>query len=355
VASLIESNGVTNNDGFKSRAAGRSDGRLLDDLISVVVACKDEAAVLRETHLRLAAVLQQLSTRFEVVYVDDGSTDSTFSILTDLQSNNKAVRVVRLSRNFGHQIAITAGLEHACGDAVVLIDADLQDPPEVIPQMVERWLEGYDVVYGQRTEREGETTFKLWTAKVFYRLINRLSKVSIAVDVGDFRLMSRQVVEALLRMPERDRFLRGMVSWLGFRQVAVPYRRARRLSGQTKYPFWKMVYFALDGIVSFSAVPLKIATIIGFSSSALALVLICYALYFRFFTNQTVPGWTAVFTAVLFMGGAQLISLGIIGEYVGRIYGEIKRRPLYLVQELLGFRAQAELESAKAGDGINVA
>jgi dolichol-phosphate mannosyltransferase len=317
-------------------------------MLSVVVPCKNEESVLQETHARLVGVLKQLGMRYEILYVDDGSTDSTFNLLQGLQRSDASVRVVKLSRNFGHQVAITAGLEHMSGDAVVLIDADLQDPPEVIPEMVERWQQGYDVAFGQRTQREGETAFKLWTAKAFYRLINRLASVNIAVDTGDFRLMSRKVADALLQMPERDRFLRGMVSWLGFRQVAVPYRRAPRHGGETKFSFWKMVYFAVDGIVSFSAVPLKVATLVGFSTSLVALLLILYALFFRLFTKNWVPGWATVFIAVLFVGGVQLISLGIIGEYIGRIYGEIKRRPLYLVEELLGFEKQAQSHRAEA-------
>jgi glycosyltransferase involved in cell wall biosynthesis len=229
-------------------------------LLSVIVPCKNEEAVLRETHRQLENVLQQLDTDFEILYVDDGSTDSTFDLLREIQGIDNRVRVVQLSRNFGHQNASTAGLEHASGDAVVLIDADLQDPPEVIPLMVKLWRNGFDVAYGRRTERDGETPFKLWTAGTFYRILNRLSAVPIAANTGDFRLMDRKVVNALLRMPERDRFLRGMVSWLGFRQVAVPYRRAPRFAGNTKYPFFKMCRFALDGITSFSALPLKMAS-----------------------------------------------------------------------------------------------
>jgi dolichol-phosphate mannosyltransferase len=251
------------------------------------------------------------------------------------------VRVLRFSRNFGHQVAVTAGIEHASGDATVLIDADLQDPPEVIATMVERWREGYDVAYGQRTDRPGETAFKRWTATAFYRLINRLAETNIPLDTGDFRLLDRKVVEALRSMPERDRFVRGMVSWAGFRQIAVPYARAERFAGESKYPLRKMLRFALDGIVSFSGAPLTVATYVGFASAALALLGICYALVLRLFTRIWVPGWTAIFIAILFIGGVQLISLGIMGEYISRIYGESKRRPLYLLQERLGFRPRA--------------
>ena len=366
-------------------------------LLSVVVPCANEEEVLRATHQRLAAALGALgadrrsttdrealpasvpntaghrivpalrdsnsadlpraragtaeasvsgsgntlpSDGFEIIYVDDGSTDGTAAVLRKLQAEDSRVRVVRLSRNFGHQIAITAGLEHASGDAVVIIDADLQDPPEVIGKFIERWREGCDVVYGVRTNREGETPFKRWTAKSFYRFINRLSDTRIPLDTGDFRLMDRAAVDALLSMPERDRFVRGMVSWLGFSQAAVPYARAPRCAGSTKYPFFKMLRLATDGILSFSVTPLRIATWTGFAASGVAILGILYALYARFFAAGLVKGWTSSFIAVMFIGGAQLICLGIIGEYVGRIYGESKRRPLYFVRERLGFDAR---------------
>ncbi len=250
------------------------------------------------------------------------------------------IRVVRFSRNFGHQMAITAGLEHASGDAVVIIDADLQDPPDVIADFVAKWMDGYDVVYGVRAERVGESTFKLWTANLFYRLIGKLSDTEIPVDTGDFRLMSRRVVNALLVMPERDRFVRGMVSWLGFSQAAVPYRRAARAAGVTKFSLWKMLRFATDGIVSFSILPLRLATWAGFAASGIALLGILITVIEKLMGAEgLVKGWASVLVAILFIGGVQLICMGIIGEYVGRIYGESKRRPLYLVQDKLGFSA----------------
>ncbi|HEV7798753.1 MAG TPA: glycosyltransferase family 2 protein [Pyrinomonadaceae bacterium] len=308
-------------------------------LISVIVPCCNEAQVILETNRQLVATLETIAQAdFEIVYVDDGSSDTTPEILRAIQAADKHVRVVRLSRNFGHQLAVSAGLEHAAGDAVVIIDADLQDPPQVIPEMVARWRDGYHVVYGMRTDRPGETAFKLWTAKLFYRLINRLSKVQIPLDVGDFRLLDRQVVDVLLSMPERDRFLRGMVSWIGFRQVAVMYARAARRAGESKYPLLKMLRFAADGVMSFSLTPLRVALWVGFFSIAMAFAGILYALIIRLYTNDWVRGWTSIFTAVLFIGGAQLVTLGIIGEYIGRIYAEVKRRPLYVVQERLGFR-----------------
>lgn len=314
-------------------------------LLSVIVPCANEEEVLRETSRRLTEALEQIGLDFEIIYVDDGSTDSTPDLLRELCAADHRMRLVRLSRNFGHQIAITAGLEHASGDAAVIIDADLQDPPELIAEFVERWQEGYDVAYGVRSEREGETAFKLWTAKVFYRFMNRLSDTRIPLDTGDFRLMDRAVVDALLAMPERDRFVRGMVSWIGFSQIAVPYRRAPRLAGVTKYPLMKMLRFAVDGILSFSTVPLRLATWIGMAASGLAVIGILYALASRLFAHGWVKGWTSILIAVLFIGGVQLVCLGVMGEYIGRIYGESKRRPLYLVRERMGFPADCQLSS----------
>ncbi len=314
-----------------------------DVLLSVVVPCKDEADVLQCTHRRLTDVLAGLGCDFEILYVDDGSTDDTAEILSGLQVADEHVRVIRFSRNFGHQMAITAGLQYAAGAAIVLIDADLQDPPELIADLLREWRRGYGVVYGVRAERTGETAFKVGSAKLFYRLINLLSDTEIPVDTGDFRLIDRKVADALLDMPERDRFLRGMVSWAGFRQIGVPYRRERRMAGQTKYPFTKMLRFATDGILSFSTVPLRLATWLGFAASAVALLGILLAVSFRIFTRNWVPGWTTIVIAVLFMGGVQLICLGIMGEYMGRIYGESKHRPLYLVEELAGFPSRPEV------------
>jgi dolichol-phosphate mannosyltransferase len=310
-------------------------------LLSVIVPCFNEEEALRGTHSRLSATLAQLPANVEIVYIDDGSTDATADVLSELQTTDKAVRVVRFSRNFGHQIAITAGLEHAAGDVVVIIDADLQDPPEIIVSFFKKWQEGYDVAYGVRSEREGETVFKLWTAKMFYRCMTRLSDTRIPLDTGDFRLMDRRVVNALLGMPERDRFVRGMVSWLGFSQIAVPYRREPRRAGVTKFSFFKMLRFAMDGIFSFSIVPLRVATWTGFITSFLAILGILLVSFERFLGVQgLVKGWTSTMLAVLFIGGVQLICIGIIGEYIGRIYGESKRRPLYVVRETLGFEGQ---------------
>jgi polyisoprenyl-phosphate glycosyltransferase len=317
--------------------------RQMDDLslLSVVVPCMNEEEVLRQTTKRLVDVLESGGLRFELLFVDDGSTDKTAEILRELQESDSRIRAIRLSRNFGHQIAITAGLEHALGNAVVVIDADLQDPPEIILEFAMKWLEGYDVVFGVRAERQGESVFKLWTAKLFYRLIGRLSDTRIPLDTGDFRLMDRRVVDALLSMPEHDRFVRGMVSWLGFAQIAVPYKRAPRFAGTSKYPLFKMLKFASDGIVSFSIVPLRLATFVGFVSSGLSLCGIIVVLLQRFLgVSGLVKGWSSTVITVLFIGGVQLVCLGIIGEYVGRIYGESKRRPLYIVSERIGFEVK---------------
>ena len=321
-------------------------------LISIVVPCFNEEEVLRSTNRRLIGVLEQLSLRFEILYVDDGSTDGTAEILHELQTLDERIRVIRFSRNFGHQMAITAGLEHAAGDAVAIIDADLQDPPEVLADFVAKWMEGFQVVYGVRTERDGETAFKLWTAKVFYRTMGNLSDTEIPLDTGDFRLLDRRVVDALLAMPERDRFVRGMVSWLGFSQAAVPYHRAARAAGVTKFSFFKMVKFATDGIVSFSILPLRLATWVGFAASGIALLGVLITVVERLMgVEGLVKGWASVLVAILFIGGVQLICMGIIGEYVGRIYGESKRRPLYVVRERLGFESapQARAELVRAG------
>jgi len=307
-------------------------------LLSVIVPCMNELEVLKQTHVHLSKALEQAPVSYEIIYVDDGSTDSTASLLRELQQQDERVRVIKFSRNFGHQIAITAGLEHACGSSAVIIDADLQDPPEVILEFLAKWLDGYDVVYGVRTERQGETAFKLWSAKFFYRFISRLSDTRIPLDTGDFRLMDRRVVDALLSMPERDRFVRGMVSWLGFSQIGVQYCRSARAAGATKFSFWSMIRFALDGIFSFSIVPLRVATWIGFAASALSMVgILIVVLDHIFGVPGLVKGWSSTVIAVLFIGGVQLICMGIIGEYIGRIYGESKQRPLYIVEERLGF------------------
>ena len=307
-------------------------------LLSIVVPCFNEQEVIPETWRRLRGLRDAIhDCAIEFVFVDDGSRDGTLEALRAIARGDPSVRILAFARNFGHQLAVTAGIDAAAGDALVIIDADLQDPPELIPEMLCKWREGYDVVYGTRLERPGESWFKLATARAYYRVLDRLSEVSIPLDTGDFRLISRRVADTLRAMPERDRFLRGMVSWIGFRQCALPYRRAERFAGVSKYPLGKMLRFATDGILSFSTAPLRLSVNLGLIAATLALIGILYALVLRIFTNIWVEGWTALMIAVLFLGGIQLISVGILGAYVGRIYNEIKNRPLYVVQERIGF------------------
>jgi len=321
-------------------------------LLSVVIPCFNEELVLRATHERLSQAVSAIEGfEYELIFVDDGSRDQTFEILAEIQSHDSHTRVLKLSRNFGHQIAVTAGLEAATGNVIAVIDADLQDPPEVINEMIELWRQGNHVVYGSRTTRVGESRFKLMTAKAFYRIINRFSDTSIPVDTGDFRLMDRSVVDVLLAMPERGRFLRGMVSWIGFRQVALPYERDARHAGRTKYSLLKMIQFAMDGIFSFSVLPLRFATLTGMVAICLAIggiILAVIVRVLRLYDLQLGRGWASLFVAVLFMGGVQLLTLGVMGEYLGRIYTEVKRRPLYAVEERLGFAHAAERSAEKA-------
>jgi dolichol-phosphate mannosyltransferase len=307
-------------------------------LISIVIPCYNEQEVIGETLGRLAQLCKTLPDYdCEIICVDDGSRDKTYDLLRAAAETRPELRIVRFSRNFGHQIAVTAGIDAAAGDAVVLMDSDLQDPPEVVVDMVAKWEEGFDVVYGVRTSRAGETAFKLATARGFYRFLNTLSEVPIPLDTGDFRLMSRPVVDVLKAMPERHRFVRGMVAWIGFKQTALPYERVERFAGTSKYPLRKMLRFALDGLFSFSTKPLQVAVTLGLASAGFAMLGILYALALRVFSSVWVEGWTALMIAVLFMGGVQLVSLGIMGEYIGRIYNEVKRRPLYIVGEKVGF------------------
>ncbi|HXS11130.1 MAG TPA: glycosyltransferase family 2 protein [Acidobacteriaceae bacterium] len=303
--------------------------------LSVVVPCYNEQESIHACHEKLTEVLSALKESYEIVYVDDGSRDQTAMLLEQMHARDSHVVVVRLSRNFGHQPAVTAGLSASIGQAVVIIDADLQDPPELIPAMVGLWRSGYKVVYGIRQTRDGETPFKLWTAKAFYRLINSLSDVDIPIDTGDFRLIDRIVVDVFLQMPERHRLLRGMWSWIGFPQVGLPYQRAPRFAGETKYPLRKMLGLALDGIVSFSVVPLRLVTALGFLSAGAAFIGIVYTLWVRLLTHSWVRGWAISFVGMLFMAGVQMLCLGILGEYIGRIYTESKQRPLFIRHEIL--------------------
>jgi glycosyltransferase involved in cell wall biosynthesis len=310
-------------------------------VLSVVVPVYNEEPLVELLHQRVVEVLERSGESFELVLVDDGSRDRSWEKMCAAAAADARVVLVRLSRNFGHQIAISAGIDAARGEAVVLMDADLQDPPEVILEMVARWREGYDVVYGQRTHRAGESAFKRATAAGFYRVIRSLTAIDIPADTGDFRLMSRRVVEVLKQFQERNRFLRGMVAWIGYRQTAVGYERAARAAGETKYPLRKMVRFAADAIVSFSFAPLRLATGLGLVVSAFSFAYAVYAVLARLFGWDVVHGWASLMVAVVFLGGVQLVSLGIIGEYVGRIYDEVKRRPLYVAEVRRGAEASA--------------
>jgi dolichol-phosphate mannosyltransferase len=302
------------------------------ELLSVVAPIYNEEATLQQFYARVCDSLEGLP--FELVLVDDGSSDSSPHLLQRLAAEDPRVHVVFLSRNFGHQTALTAGLDHASGTAVVMLDADLQDPPELIPRMLDHWRAGCDVVYAVRDQREGESWFKLTTARWFYRLFDRLAHVDLVHNSGDFRLLDRQPLDALLSMRERNRFLRGMTVWVGYRQAAVPYRRDARYAGETKYTVSKMLRFSLDAISSFSHRPLQLATLLGFLISTLAFIAIPVVVALRL-AGSYLPGFGTVTIAVLLLGGIQLIAIGIIGEYVGRIYDEVKGRPLYLVRSRL--------------------
>jgi dolichol-phosphate mannosyltransferase len=305
--------------------------------ISVVAPCFNEEGVLHELYRRIREVLDGAGESWELVLVNDGSRDRTPQIMRELHAQDARVKVVDFARNFGHQIAVTAGMDYAAGDAVVLIDADLQDPPELILEMLAKWREGYEVIYAIRAERKGESWFKEFTAKAFYRIIYRITDINIPMDTGDFRLMDRKVVEALKTMKEKHRFLRGMSVWVGFRQAGVRYVRAERYAGETKYPLKKMLKFAMDGITSFSYLPLQVATYVGFVAAGLAVLGIIATIILRLSGSEAFYGQATTLVSVLFLGGVQLISLGIIGEYLGRIYDEVKGRPLYIVREALGF------------------
>lgn len=305
---------------------------------SIVSPVYNEESVLPELYRRVRAVMDDLGEPWELILVNDGSRDESAAVIADLHEQDKRVKGVSFSRNFGFQIAVTAGLDHAAGDAVILTDADLQDPPEVFPRMIEKWRDGYDVVYGVRASREGESWFKLMTAKVFYRLIYRITDIDIPLDTGDFRLMDRRVVDVIRHMPERNRFLRGMVPWVGFRQTGVEYERRARFAGESKFSSVRqMLPFAVDAITSFSYLPLQLATYLGFLIAVIAGVAIVAVILVRLFGPENpLLGQATTLVAVLFLGGVQLISLGIIGEYLGRIYDEVKGRPLYLVEQKWG-------------------
>ncbi|MBE3066970.1 MAG: glycosyltransferase family 2 protein [Chloroflexi bacterium] len=300
---------------------------------SIVAPIFNELDNLPELYRRVREVMSATRGTWELVLVDDGSTDGSTERILQLAKEDEHVRPVIFARNFGHQVAITAGWDYARGEAVVIIDADLQDPPEAIPDLIAKWREGYEVVYAVRAEREGETWFKKTTAALFYRIVHRITDVKIPVDTGDFRLMDRKVVDVLKTMRERHRFPRGMSAWVGFRQIGVPYKRAARHAGVTKYPFKNMLKLALNAITGFSYFPLQLATYFGFAAAGLAIIAIPVVIIMRLVGHGTFLGQATTLIAVLFLGGVQLISLGVLGEYLGRIYDEVKGRPLYIVRE----------------------
>lgn len=305
--------------------------------LSIVIPIFDEEETLPELYQRLAGALESLGLVYELVLVNDGSHDNSFSLMRHLHAKDPRVKYINLSRNFGHQMAITAGLDFASGKAVVVMDGDLQDPPELIPALVAKWQEGFDVVYAVREDREGVSPVRHLLYRAFYRLLRRLSQVDIPLDSGDYRLMSRRVVESLKGMPERNRFMRGLTAWVGLRQDGVPYARPARYAGKAKYSWGKLWRLAMDGVISFSAIPLQLATWLGLTMAVLGACYAFYALYIRIVMKTPPQGWTSLMVVLLVIGGVQLIILGIIGEYIGRIFDEVKRRPLYVVDEACGF------------------
>lgn len=316
-----------------------------DFLLSVVVPMYYEEGVAEECYKRLSKVMANNNYNYELVFVNDGSKDKTLEILNRIAQMDKNVKIINFSRNFGHQIAVTAGVDAALGDAIVIIDADLQDPPELITDMIALWNQGYDVVYAKRKKRQGETWFKLKTAKYFYKFLNSMSDIEIPKDTGDFRLIDRKVADAFIAMPEKNRFIRGMISWVGFNQIAIEYIRDERFAGETKYPLKKMIKFAKDGIIAFSSKPLRMITTLGLFSVVLSFIVLVYSLLSKFIGNNVTRGWTSLMVAITFFCGVQMLSLGIVGEYISRIYDEIKGRPLYIVKDKINFNENEKTKS----------
>jgi len=306
--------------------------------VSLVIPIYNEELVLPRLDERLRELLERIGEQAEVLFVDDGSKDRSLELLRAMVAKEPRYRCLSFSRNFGHQRAITAGMDATRGKAVVVMDADLQDPPEVIVEMIAKWRQGYDVVYGRRRSREGETWFKLFTAKIFYRIFAAMIPIEVPLDTGDFRLMSRRVVIAMRELRETHRFVRGLVAWVGFKQTAVEYDRAARAAGETKYPLRKMMAFALDGIASFSVLPLRMATYLGLVVGALSVLYGLSALFVHVVMHATVPGWTTTVVLVSFLFSVQLLMTGVLGEYIGRIYEQVKQRPLYVVGEKIGWK-----------------
>ncbi|ABG59933.1 glycosyltransferase [Cytophaga hutchinsonii] len=303
------------------------------ETLSIIIPIYNEEHNIPALYARLKNVVSSLELTYEFVFVNDGSKDNSITLIKQLASIDPAVKYIDFSRNFGHQIAVTAGLDGCTGDKIVIIDADLQDPPELIGDMYAKMQEGYEVVYAKRRSRKGESFLKKYTAQVFYRTLASITSISIPVDTGDFRMIDRKIVDVLKNMPEQHKFLRGQISWIGFNQTFVEYDRDERLAGVTGYTYKKMIRFALDGITSFSDLPIRFATISGFVVSFIAFIIMLYALYSRFILQDYVPGWTSLILSVMFIGGIQLIAIGIIGEYISRISSNVRKRPLYIVRE----------------------
>lgn len=308
--------------------------------LSIVVPCYNEEANIDHLFERLILVLEPLDMTYEIICINDGSKDNTLKLLVEYHQHNPSIKVVNFSRNFGKEIAITAGIDYALGDAVIPIDADLQDPPELIVEMIAKWREGYDVVYATRRSRQGESWLKQFTAQKFYRTIQRLTPVEIPPDTGDFRLMDRKVVEALKKLPETNRFMKGLFSWVGYQQTSILYDRGLRFKGETKWNYWQLWNLAIEGITAFSSIPLKIWSYIGISISLISFIYASFLVIRTLIFGIDVPGYASLIVAILFLGGMQLLSLGILGEYLGRVHEEVKRRPLYLVRESYGFENQ---------------
>lgn len=311
--------------------------------ISVVIPMYCEEEVADICYKRVVNNLKKLSDKYnyEIIFINDGSKDSTLEILKKIASNDDNVKIISFSRNFGHQAAVTAGIRNVTGDAIIIMDADLQDPPELFEGMIEKWEDGYEVVYGKRKTREGESIFKLLTARMFYNTLNKLSEIEIPKDTGDFRLVDRKVIDVIATLPEHNKFLRGLFSWVGFNQYAYEYNRVNRVAGKTKYPFKKMFKLATDGILSFSAKPLKIVGAIGIFSVIVSIIILIYSIVsYMFKLNSLTPGWTSIMCTMTFIGGIILISLWMIGEYIARIYEESLGRPEYIIDELINFKGE---------------
>lgn len=315
----------------------------LKELISVIVPMYFEEGVARECYERLKNVMEKNDYQFELIFVNDGSTDRTLDILDEIADKDKRAKVINFSRNFGHQIAVTAGIDFAKGDALIIIDADLQDPPELIPDLINKWQEGYDVVYAKRKQRKGETWFKLITAKYFYKFLNYMSDIDIPKDTGDFRLVDRKVANVFRKMTERNRFVRGMFSWIGFRQTYVEYERDERFAGETKYPLRKMIKFASDGIISFSTKPLRLVMTMGFASVMVSVLVLLYTFFVFLFGREVEPGWASIMVAITFFSGIQLLGVGIVGQYIARIYEESKNRPNYIVKDTINIQTESNI------------